>query len=578
MSRRKRHQLAQQTEVQRARRALIYTRVSTEEQAQNAHSLIEQEHLLIEWCARENYEVVGRHVDAGFSARSLKRPAFQQMVDRAFDATANIDAVVVHSLSRGFRNLIEQEGVIAHLRATGIRFVAVRDNIPDGAAGLPLRVILGLTNQMKSEESSLDTMRGMDANARAGYNNGGQIALGYRSVEAGTVGQKIKKRLAIDPVEAELVRLIFSLAESGDGSHGPMGTAKIARYINEHGHRTRQGNAFGTGSVYEILTRETYTGEREWNPRSPDGRWKEESEIITVEVPGIIEQTQFDRVQELLTSRHPKLKGPRLTSAPSLLGGLIRCETCGGAMSPTSGTSRTGDTYTYYCCSNRIKKGGFECAGMRISRPTAETAVMQALVDRLITPGRIEAMLQALHAGRAQRNASVHARVSALHLEFDRAEAALKAFYAGIATGGINPLEPTFAAILNATVQKRDVASTALERALALVADEVTINPSVVATFAERLRDALQGGETAARKMWLSSIVDRIIVGHKTIRIVGRSDNFERGLKNHEKGSPPVRSSVQEWCPWPESNQHSLQNPILSRTRLPIPPQGLTRR
>jgi site-specific DNA recombinase len=139
-------------------------------------------------------------------------------------------------------------------------------------------------------------------------------------------------------------------------------------------------------------------------------------------------------------------------------------------------------------------------------------------------------------------------------LEFDRAEAALKAFYAGIATGGIDPLEPTFATILNATVQKRDVASMALERALALVADEVTINPSVVATFAERLRDALQDGETAARKMWLSSIVDRIIVGPEIIRIVGRSDNFERGLKNHEKGSPPVRSSVQEWCRKRDSN------------------------
>jgi hypothetical protein len=28
------------------------------------------------------------------------------------------------------------------------------------------------------------------------------------------------------------------------------------------------------------------------------------------------------------------------------------------------------------------------------------------------------------------------------------------------------------------------------------------------------------------------------------------------------------------WCPWPESNQHSLRNSILSRARLPIPPQG----
>ena len=33
-------------------------------------------------------------------------------------------------------------------------------------------------------------------------------------------------------------------------------------------------------------------------------------------------------------------------------------------------------------------------------------------------------------------------------------------------------------------------------------------------------------------------------------------------------------SGDREWCPWPESNGHSLRNSILSRARLPIPPQG----
>jgi site-specific DNA recombinase len=551
MSRRRRQQqaLLAESDAGRSRRALIYTRVSTEEQAKNAHSLMEQEHLLTAWCERENYVIVGKYQDAGFSAKSLKRPAFQNLLAQAFDPSARINAVVIDSLSRGFRDILGQEDTIARLEAAGIRLFPIRDNIPEGLAGLPLRIILGLTNQMKSVEASRDTKRGLDANAREGFSNGGRIPIGYSSVEAVKVGNKIKKRLVIDPVEAELVRLIFSLAQNGDGSSGPMGTAKIAKHINLHGHRTRAGNTFGTGSVHDILTRDIYMGERDWNPRHHDGRWKDDDDIIIIQVPAIIDKTQFDRVQELLAGRHPTRRGPRLTSAPSLLGGLIRCEACKGAMSPTSGTSRTGEVHTYYCCSNRIKKGGSDCVGVRAPRPATEAAVMQALTDRLITPARIEAMLQALHAGRAQRNASVHARVAALHVEADRTEAALKAFYAGIAAGHIDPVEPTLAEILKQTVHKRDVAKTALARALALVADEVTINPAAIATFATRLREALHDGETAARKMWLSSIVDRIIVGHKTIRIIGRSDNFERGLKNHEKGSPPVRSSVQEWCP-----------------------------
>src|SRR6266566_6126812 len=34
---------------------------------------------------------------------------------------------------------------------------------------------------------------------------------------------------------------------------------------------------------------------------------------------------------------------------------------------------------------------------------------------------------------------------------------------------------------------------------------------------------------------------------------------------------------ISNWCPWPESNQHSLRNSILSRARLPVPPQGHSR-
>lgn len=43
----------------------------------------------------------------------------------------------------------------------------------------------------------------MLANARLGYSNGGNIPFGYKSVDSDIISNKQKKRLALEPVEAE---------------------------------------------------------------------------------------------------------------------------------------------------------------------------------------------------------------------------------------------------------------------------------------------------------------------------------------------------------------------------------------
>ena len=61
--------------------AVIYISVSTENQAREGFSLGEQEERLREFCKFKRYEILKVYKEAGISAKSDKRPAYQEMLD-----------------------------------------------------------------------------------------------------------------------------------------------------------------------------------------------------------------------------------------------------------------------------------------------------------------------------------------------------------------------------------------------------------------------------------------------------------------------------------------------------------------
>jgi hypothetical protein len=246
----------------------------------------------------------------------------------------------------------------------------------------------------------------------------------------------MKKRLSIDPVEAETVRLIFKLYLEGEGASGPLGVKEVAKALNARGIRTRLGARFGVGSVHVILTNPLYVGEWRFNRRhAKTGREKPITEVIPVEVPPIIERKTFDEVRRSLKARNPRSMPPRITTGPILLTGLAYCASCRCAMTLRTGTSKTGRVYRYYSCSAAARMGKTACKGRSIPMDRLDQLVTSQIADHLLVPDRVADLLAELVNRRAMASGEVRDRIDQLSREASTAEDKLRRLYALVENG-----------------------------------------------------------------------------------------------------------------------------------------------
>ena len=246
-------------------RAALYFRVSTGRQAEADLSIPDQRRQALAYCAARGWDVAIEFVEPGMSGTDDRRPELQRLLDMATAGGAPFDVVLVHSFSRFARDHFALEMHVRRLRKAGVRLVSITQDLGEDPMSVMVRQVFALFDEYQSKENAKHTLRAMQENARQGFWNGSKAPYGYAVVAAEQRGAKTKKRLAIDPVEAEVVRLIFRLFREGDGASGPMGVKAVTSWLNEHGYRTRLGARWGIGPLHEILTRSTYKGAHRFN-------------------------------------------------------------------------------------------------------------------------------------------------------------------------------------------------------------------------------------------------------------------------------------------------------------------------
>jgi site-specific DNA recombinase len=193
----------------------LYVRVSTTRQAENDLSIPDQLRQIREYCKSRNLAVASEYVEPGASASATddRRPVFQQMIADATQPPAPFETILVHSRSRFFRDLFQFLHYERVLKKVGVKIISITQQTGDDAAGEMASKLFSLFGEYQSKENAKHTQRAMQENARQGYWNGSVPPFGYRAVTTETVGNRgrNKRRLELDPLEAEVVREIYRL-------------------------------------------------------------------------------------------------------------------------------------------------------------------------------------------------------------------------------------------------------------------------------------------------------------------------------------------------------------------------------
>jgi len=380
----------EQAPIQRVRCA-IYTRKSTDENLDaEFNSLDAQRESAEAYIASQRHEgwvaLPTRYDDGGFSGGTLERPGLRRLLD---DVEADrIDCVVVYKVDRLSRSLLDFARIIGIFERKQISFVSVTQqfNTTTSMGRLVLNILLSFA-QFEREIIGERIRDKVAATKRKGKYTGGPPVLGYDV-------DRERKRLVVNPKEAELVRHVFGrFVQTGSAtdltSELNLAGVTTKSWTAKNGNR-HVGGPWNKMHVYRILNNPIYIGEVTHRGKRYPG-----------EHEAIVPRPLWDKAHVILGNNYRARGVETRTKTPALLRGILRCAHCGCAMGPTY-TKKRGRFYRYYLCVHASKNGNDSCPIRTLSAGEIETAVVDRLRDILRSPEMVAAAVRSAEEQMAQ--------------------------------------------------------------------------------------------------------------------------------------------------------------------------------
>lgn len=163
-------------------RAFLYTRVSTDEQALKGYSLDAQMNSLEEYAKRNNYDVIGRYIDDGYSGGSLDRPQLQKLLADLVQLKPNI--ILFVKLDRWTRSVANYYDLDKVLQANGVSWVTTEEDYETITASGRFKVNIMLSVAENERQRTSERVKSViDYKAKNGFYHSYKTPIGYKAVK-----------------------------------------------------------------------------------------------------------------------------------------------------------------------------------------------------------------------------------------------------------------------------------------------------------------------------------------------------------------------------------------------------------
>jgi len=324
-------------------KAAIYTRVSTDVQAEVEFNSCETQESKIRSfiSSQEKMEVYKVYSDQGYTGANLDRPALKEML--ADIQHGKIDIVIAYKIDRLTRSPKDFYQLIEIFDKFSVSFLSITERFDTSTpSGRLLRNIMLTFAQFERELISERIRDKIAERAKKGMWSSGKPPFGYK---------KEDKKLAIEPREAGIVKLIFEDFIAYPSIAALYYKLKEAKMFN------RSGVPLSKTALDFILKGIVYAGMVKHKGTVYQG----------IHTP-IISTELFDEVQLLKKDKVRPKKS--MSYNYCLFPGLVRCKECGSVMCATFSNKLKGGErtrYFYYRCSVVEKRDRSFCSIRHVS-------------------------------------------------------------------------------------------------------------------------------------------------------------------------------------------------------------------